>query len=407
MGERDATSGWMREWQAMQDQFLSAWREAMKGGSNATGVPLHEGLDLWARLASGRLADDALGERMVAGARQIAGFLEKALEAAGVARRDTAGGIDAEAWREAMARAFGALGLDRNPVLDALRAGIGEGAASFEQWSARLGEALAPLRQSIEGWLSAPTFGFHREAQERQQRLARALLAQAEADRAYHALLLKAAQLAISRFEGKLADRDAPGRRIRSGRELYDLWIDAAEEAYAEVAMSAEFGRAYADMVNAQMRVRRAVQREVELLAAQLGMPTRAEVDASHRRVAELSRRLAALEERLAGGASEWPAASRSAATDAPTPSAVGASARDEASPRAPGGRPDGGQGPAGAAKASKRAAGKGAARATKRVEPAKSATGGRNRSASFAEALARSRAKAGADQSRRKEAKG
>lgn len=407
MGERDATSGWMREWQAMQDQFLSAWREAMKGGSNATGVPLHEGLDLWARLATGRLADDALGERMVAGARQIAGFLEKALEAAGVARRDTAGGVDAEAWRDAMARAFGALDLDRNPVLDALRAGIGEGAASVEQWSARLGEALAPLRRSIEGWLSAPTFGFHREAQERQQRLARALVAQAEADRAYHALLLKAAQLALARFEGKLADRDAPGRRIRSGRELYDLWIDAAEEAYAEVAMSAEFGRAYADMVNAQMRVRQAIQREVELLAAQLGMPTRAEVDASHRRVAELSRRLAALEERLGGTASERPAASRRPAGDAPAPSAVGASARGEGSPLAPDRRPDGGERPPVTAEASTRAAEKVSARATKKGTPVKSASGGRVRSASFAEALARSRAKAAGGQGRRKEAKG
>jgi class III poly(R)-hydroxyalkanoic acid synthase PhaE subunit len=153
----------------------------------------------------------------------------------------------------------------------------------------------------MRGWLSLPTFGPTREAQERQQKLARALVEQAEAERAYQVLLLKASQLALAKFEGKLAERDAPGRQVRSARELYDLWIDAAEEGYAEVAMSPEFRVAYAKMVNAQMKTRQAIQREVELLSGQFGMPTRSEIDAAHRRIADLGRRLAAIEERVAG----------------------------------------------------------------------------------------------------------
>jgi hypothetical protein len=40
------------------------------------------------------------------------------------------------------------------------------------------------------------------------------------------------------------------------------------------------------------MRLRQGVQREVEQAASQLGMPTRTEIDAAHRRIAELERAL-------------------------------------------------------------------------------------------------------------------
>jgi hypothetical protein len=45
-------------------------------------------------------------------------------------------------------------------------------------------------------------------------------------------------------------------------------------------------------MVNAQMRLRAGVQKEVELAGAMFGMPTRTEVDAAHRKIAELERAL-------------------------------------------------------------------------------------------------------------------
>lgn len=348
MAERSSTAGWTREWQAMQEQFLSAWRDAMRDTGTAKGLPLHEGLDLWTRLASGQAGHDELTERMLASARQVVDLMQGALEAAGAAGR-AASDPDAEGWRRALAQTFGALDLQRNPVIDALRSATGQGAESFEQMATQAREAMATLARPMQGWMSMPTFGLAREAQERQQRLARALVEMAEAERGYQALLLKASQLALSKFEAKLAERDAPGRQVRSGRELYDLWIDAAEEGYAEVAMSPEFRRAYADMVSAQMKVRQGVQREVELLSGQFGMPTRSEIDSAHRRIAELTRRLAALEERVAGGdaasasvagarrATATVAASRSARSSSkasPAPEATPAQPRAKAGKR-------------------------------------------------------------------------
>src|SRR5690606_2645566 len=98
------------------------------------------------------------------------------------------------------------------------------------------------------------------------------------------------------RFQRKLEASGAPGKQLESARALFDLWIDAAEEAYAEVALSSEFRKSYGAMVNAQMKLRQAVQGQVEQAAAELGMPTRTEVDAAHRKIAELERALRRME---------------------------------------------------------------------------------------------------------------
>src|SRR5690606_2915911 len=145
--------------------------------------------------------------------------------------------------------------------------------------------------------------------QERAQALARALVEYEEANSAYNALLSKATQQAFVLFEDRLTERAEPGRQVESARALFDLWIDAAEEAYAEVALSPEFRRAYGRLVDAQMRVRAGVQQQVEQLCASLGMPTRTEVDSAHRRIVELERALRRLRDAVEGGASPAAAA--------------------------------------------------------------------------------------------------
>src|SRR3546814_16203183 len=74
----------------------------------------------------------------------------------------------------------------------------------------------------------------------------------------------KATRDAFAIFEDKLAEREEPGRQIQSARALFDLWVDAAEDAYAKIALSHEFREVYGKLVDAQMRLRGGVQREVE-----------------------------------------------------------------------------------------------------------------------------------------------
>ncbi len=146
--------------------------------------------------------------------------------------------------------------------------------------------------QELQRWLQAPTFGLAREHQERWQALA---LAQQDYQRklqAYDALMKETLQRALQLFERRLDALRIEGGQVEQLRALFDLWIDAAEEAYAEVALSPRFRSAYGALINAQMRVQAGVQREVEQVCARFGMPTRTEIDAAHQRINQLERAL-------------------------------------------------------------------------------------------------------------------
>src|SRR5690606_33820757 len=146
---------------------------------------------------------------------------------------------------------------------------------------------------------------------------------------------------------------EEPGRQIETPRALFDLWIDAAEEAYAGIALSEEFRQVYGRMVDAQMRLRAGMQRPVEQMCSTLGMPTRTEVDAAHREIVELERALRRLRDAVEGGPMPAaPAAPRDGARRA-AKAQSGASKSVRAADKAPDASPSGG----GARKASTKAA--------------------------------------------------
>jgi class III poly(R)-hydroxyalkanoic acid synthase PhaE subunit len=277
-----------QDFESLARQYWSAWGEALRAG--APGAPSavpdwKDAVDWWSRLAHGGRteANDAV-ERFNRQARDWYGQMQQ-LAAQFAGQGSGAADIAAE-WK----RALGASG--ENPFPEMFRAMRGNGARGLEQWMEDASPWLDAMRREAGGWLGMPAFGLGREHQERLQRLAQAQLELQQHEAAYNALMLKSLQRAYELFESKLAEREEPGRQLKSARELFDLWIDAAEEAYADIALSPEFREVYGALVNAQMRLRAGVQKEVELAGAMLGMPTRTEIDAAHRKIAELERTL-------------------------------------------------------------------------------------------------------------------
>ncbi len=135
-----------------------------------------------------------------------------------------------------------------------------------------------------------PAFGQDREQQMKHQAMAAAVLASLQASARYQALIQRSNAQAMQRLQDKLAERAEPGRQVDSLKALYDMWIDAAEEAYAEIALTDEFREAYGEMVNTQMRVRQMQQQQTEQFCQQLGVPTRSEVSSLGERVQALRR---------------------------------------------------------------------------------------------------------------------
>lgn len=163
--------------------------------------------------------------------------------------------------------------------------------------------------------LSMPSLGYSREHQAAQQKFLRAQLAFQEANAKYNAQLERALREAASRFRDKLTGAQEPGRQISSLRALYDLWVDAAEEAFAEAAFSQEFRQVYGELVNALMRSRQAYLEVVEPVMKVAGVPTRRELDDTARQLHELRREVAGLKSRLgaveSGGSDQAPAGTK------------------------------------------------------------------------------------------------
>ncbi len=296
---------------ALTQQYWKALTEAMRsvGGGAPPQDPWRAAMDSWSQLAGGGRRNDAgdMVERFSAQARQWFGMMQQV--AGQFAGRSASAEDIAGAWKQAM-------GGGGNPFASLFTEMTGRGQSGFDQWY----QQVTPMFKSMFGGsmldsnmlnnnmfagmrrdgmlrdgmpsMHMPAFGLHREHQERWQALAEAQFELQQKNDAYNALMLEAGRDAFERFERKLAERSEPGRQLQSARALFDLWIDAAEEAYAEIALSSGFRKVYGELVNAQMRVRAGIQREVELFGGLFGMPGRTEVDAAHRKIAELERQL-------------------------------------------------------------------------------------------------------------------
>lgn len=287
-----------QDFERIARQYWSAWGEMMmRGGAPQPpaqpSIPgWNEALNWWSQLARGGQpqVEDTL-DRFNSQARGWFGEIQKL--AAQFAGRDASASDIAGAWKQALG------GQGANPFADVFGAMRGPGQQDFARWVEQVKPMLERMQDGGSSLLGLPAFGFAREHQERVQQLAQAYLNYQQQSQAYNALMAEAGQDAFKRFEDKLAERSEPGRQIGSARALFDLWIDAAEDAYAEIALSPRFRDAYAALVNSQMRLRGGVQKEIEQASTQFGIPTRTEIDAAHRKIVQLERELRRLRDEL------------------------------------------------------------------------------------------------------------
>lgn len=145
---------------------------------------------------------------------------------------------------------------------------------------------------AVRDALSTPPVGPLREHVERWQQAMLAQLDYQEASQAFSAQLGEIMRLAMGNFERRLAARGEAGQPPASMRALFDEWIEAGEEAWAERAGGDAFVAALGRYTNAQIRVRAAMADQTNRMVKSLGLPTRDEVDADHRRIAMLEREL-------------------------------------------------------------------------------------------------------------------
>lgn len=274
------------DFEADMRRYWDAWAQGLNGpaAAGATDFPWRESIAQWTRLVTTDSAPDVqeLGGRFQHQAGDWFGTMQQI--AARFAGRDTSAAEVAGAWREAVQ------GQGDDLLRWMLGAARGGNALNDQPWV----RDFARAAQSGFGgeWLDAPTFGPAREHQARWQALLKKQRDYQARAEAYVDVIRAVLDDAFKRFEQKLGEHESPGSQLTSARAMFDLWIDAAEEAYGQMALSEDFQRIYADLANAQMRLRAASQSELERACEAMGVPTRTEMDAAHRRIAELERQV-------------------------------------------------------------------------------------------------------------------
>lgn len=161
--------------------------------------------------------------------------------------------------------------------------------------SPALEQGLDQLRNALKEKferLYLPAFGPLQAQQEATERLMSTTLRWQRAAARVSELLSAVATDAVANLVAALSGSDASGPTVTSLRQLHDLWIECGERAYAKAAHSEDFAAAQAELLTAMVEMRFEQRRQIEEWARAFNLPTRAEVDAIHRRLHELGRQL-------------------------------------------------------------------------------------------------------------------
>ena len=153
---------------------------------------------------------------------------------------------------------------------------------------------LAPWKDFVDGlgmgsfnpsemFPGAPALGLSREYQETARRLVEL---SRQFQQRYTEFAQQNATVMQDAFHVMQKRVDLPPK---SPAELYDAWIDCAEDAYHQAAHSDSFARLLADLCNISSAMKVERGKLTEQLARHLDLPSRAEVDSLHRQVHALT----------------------------------------------------------------------------------------------------------------------
>jgi hypothetical protein len=216
-------------------------------------------------------------------------------QAAGGSGHGFAPFIDAAERFKAAAQSFVAAAADSAPAAAAAAQTFSDSlrdqfADALPPWSTLFGAAGSDRAPpAFSDW---PALGPMREHQQRWQRMAEAGRRVDEAQRRLQRLWSDVLRHAAADFAARLQQQPPGAADPAALRQLYDSWIDCAEDAYAHIAHSEAFCTAQAELVNAGSQWRQELRAGIEHWAKLLDLPTRSEINT-------LAQRLRSVEERL------------------------------------------------------------------------------------------------------------
>lgn len=153
------------------------------------------------------------------------------------------------------------------------------------------------LRSNMDRLFATPGVGITREWQAQAQEVGPLVMEFQEAQNEYMEILGKVAVRSLDILHQKLLEHGASDRPLDSLQKLYDLWVDCAEEAYAEVVTGDEYRKINARMTNSLFRLKQYNQQWMEEYLNSFNLPSRKELDSAFQSLQEIKRRVRAIED--------------------------------------------------------------------------------------------------------------
>ena len=186
--------------------------------------------------------------------------------------------------------------------LDAWQSAIGDSVldpeAFFKNFDHKQGmeDMINPVYDEMNKLLGTPGVGPDRETHEKHRNYTRLWMDYQRANQEYNTAHHRVGKETIERLMQQMIDLSETGGSLNSMREVYDLWIDCAEEAYADFAYSDEYQDVYGRMINSLMALKQESRSMIDETASSLGLPSSKGFDTVLRRMQEMRREIRKLQ---------------------------------------------------------------------------------------------------------------
>ena len=156
------------------------------------------------------------------------------------------------------------------------------------------------MQENLEKLLSMPSLGYAREWQAKWQEGLKHWQAFQTAQQEYSEILNKISLRSIELLRKKstelVEENETTPSSPKTMREIYDLWVECGEEAYAEFVCTEEYAQANANLINTLMACKLYEQQMTDSWLSLLNMPTRKELDTFSLRMQQMRRELKILQ---------------------------------------------------------------------------------------------------------------
>ncbi len=278
------------DWFQNQKQYMEAWnsfQQFMPDSSSAI-HPMYEAMSSWWKSASPSLSgqnQDFYNKMMQQG--QAFYFMGEQFNKILEGMNDVS--KQSEDWQKVLNDNFESM----KSMLEGGNAGI-QGAftsvpfmmSGFDKEQFKIAE----MTSSFDKLLSVPGFGPDREAQAQMQNGIKLISEYQQVSGEYQAQLSKVGIDALEAMRLRILEMAEQGEEINSLREIYDLWVECNEKAYAELVYTDEYSDLYGRLTNALLAVKQHQGKVMDKILAKLNMPTRQGMNTVLKRVQEMKR---------------------------------------------------------------------------------------------------------------------